>query len=52
MAEVLRDRGISPETIHMIPNWCDDEGVQPVAPLKNPLRREWGLEDQFVIIVT
>jgi glycosyltransferase involved in cell wall biosynthesis len=49
MAEVLRNRGVSPETIHVIPNWCDDEEIQPVAPLNNPLRREWGLEDRFVV---
>ncbi len=49
MAEVLRRRGISPEMIRVIPNWCDDEEIQPIAPLDNPLRREWGLEDRFVV---
>jgi colanic acid biosynthesis glycosyl transferase WcaI len=49
MAEVLRDRGVSPATIHVIPNWCDDEEIHPIAPLDNPLRREWGLEDRFVV---
>lgn len=49
MAEVLRKRGISPETVHVIPNWCDDEEIRPFAPLNNPLRREWGLRDRFVV---
>ncbi|MBV8336506.1 MAG: glycosyltransferase family 4 protein [Alphaproteobacteria bacterium] len=49
MAEVLRNRGVSPDTIHVIPNWCDDEEIRPVAPFDNPLRREWGLEDRFVV---
>jgi glycosyltransferase involved in cell wall biosynthesis len=49
MAEVLRNRGISPETIHVIPNWCDDEEILPIASLNNPLRREWGLGDRFVV---
>jgi len=49
MAEVVRNRGIAPETIHVIPNWCDDEEIQPVAPLTPPLRQEWGLGEQFVV---
>jgi glycosyltransferase involved in cell wall biosynthesis len=49
MAEVLRKRGISPETVHVIPNWCDDEEIRPLASVNNPLRREWGLEDRFVV---
>jgi glycosyltransferase involved in cell wall biosynthesis len=49
MAEVVRRRGIPPERIRVIPNWCDDEEIQPIAPLENPLRREWKLEDRFVV---
>jgi hypothetical protein len=49
MAEIVRKRGIAPERIRVIPNWCDDEDIQPIAPLDNPLRREWKLEDRFVI---
>ena len=49
MAEVLRKRRISPETVHVIPNWCDDEEIRPLASVNNPLRREWGLEDRFVV---
>jgi glycosyltransferase involved in cell wall biosynthesis len=49
MAEIIRERGIAPERIRVIPNWCDDEEIQPIAPLDNPLRREWGLGDRFVV---
>jgi glycosyltransferase involved in cell wall biosynthesis len=49
MAEIVSARGIAPERIRVIPNWCDDEEIQPVAPLDNPLRRDWGLGDRFVI---
>ncbi len=49
MAEILRKRGISPERIRVIPNWCDDEEIRPIASLDNPLRREWGLVDRFVV---
>ena len=49
MAEIIRKRGIPSERIRVIPNWCDDEEIHPVAPLDNPLRREWGLCDRFVV---
>jgi glycosyltransferase involved in cell wall biosynthesis len=49
MAEIVRNRGIAPERISVIPNWCDDEKIQPIAGPDNPLRREWGLEDRFVV---
>src|SRR5207245_8546702 len=49
LAEIVRERGIAPERIHVIPNWCNDEEIQPIAPLDNPLRREWGLGERFVV---
>jgi colanic acid biosynthesis glycosyl transferase WcaI len=49
MAEIIRKPGIAPERIRIIPNGCDDEEIQPVALFDNPLRREWGLGDRFVI---
>jgi colanic acid biosynthesis glycosyl transferase WcaI len=49
MAEIVRDRGIAPERVSVIPNWCDDEEIRPIARLDNPLRREWGLADYFVV---
>ena len=49
MAEILRARGLASDRIHVIPNWCDDEEIRPVARHNNRLRREWSLEDRFVI---
>ena len=49
MAERVRARGVASARIHVIPNWCDDESIRPVADADNPLRRDWGLEDRFVV---
>ena len=35
--------------IRVIPNWADMEAIRPVAAADNPLRREWGLADKFVV---
>ena len=35
--------------IHVIPNWADMEAIRPVSAVDNPLRREWGLERDFVV---
>ena len=49
MAARVRARGVAAERVRVIPNWCDDEEIQPVAPVANPLRREWGLDHHFVV---
>jgi colanic acid biosynthesis glycosyl transferase WcaI len=49
MADNVLACGVAPERIHAIANWCDDEEIRPIAPVDNPLRREWGLEDRFVV---
>jgi colanic acid biosynthesis glycosyl transferase WcaI len=49
MAEIVRARGIAPERVRVIPNWCNDEEIQPIARADNPLREEWGLRDRFVV---
>ena len=49
MAENIRSRGIASDRIHVIENWCDDEEIRPIPHIDNPLRREWGLEDKFVV---
>jgi glycosyltransferase involved in cell wall biosynthesis len=49
MAEIVAKHGIARDRIRVIPNWCDDEKIRPIAPLDNPLRREWGFGDQFVV---
>jgi len=49
MAELVRARGVDPTRVHVIPNWCDDDEIRPVANADNPLRREWGLNGRFVV---
>ena len=49
MAERLRARGVPAHTIHVIPNWSDDEAIAPIPAANNRLRRAWGLADKFVI---
>jgi colanic acid biosynthesis glycosyl transferase WcaI len=49
MAERVRSRGVSRDRVHVIPNWSDDEQLCPVGQDENPLRREWGLQHNFVV---
>ena len=49
MAAVVAHAGGLPERIRVIPNWADMEMIRPLAAANNPLRREWGLEDKFVV---
>jgi colanic acid biosynthesis glycosyl transferase WcaI len=49
MAQWVRSRGMPADRVHVIPNWCDDERLFPVAHDKNPLRQEWALDGSFVV---
>ena len=49
MADKVASRGIAKDRIHIIANWSKDDEIIPVAASDNPLRREWGLENQFVV---
>ena len=49
MLELLVERGIDPEKVALIENWADAELIRPIPHSENPLRREWGLESQFVV---
>jgi glycosyltransferase involved in cell wall biosynthesis len=49
MAERLCTRGIPTDRIRVIHNWCDDEKVTPILAAENPLRREWNVQDKFVV---
>src|ERR1700676_4885728 len=42
------DQVAASATIHVIPNWCNDEEIKPVAATDNPLRRSWALAGKFV----
>lgn len=49
MATRVAAAGVANERIGLIENWTDEQGVLPVEPRDNPLRREWGVQDKFVI---
>ena len=49
MAEHLRNEGVPDDKITIIDNWVDGEQVRPVAPEANELRKEWGVQDKYVV---
>ena len=48
MGQKVEALGIPSARIHVIPNWCDDLALQPLAQAENPLRQAWGLQGKFV----
>ena len=48
MGQKVQALGIPSNRIHVIPNWCDDLKIQPLAQPENPLRQAWGLQGKFV----
>jgi colanic acid biosynthesis glycosyl transferase WcaI len=49
MGHKVKTLGAPAERIHVIANWCNDEDIRLVANADNPLRRQWGLADKFVL---
>jgi colanic acid biosynthesis glycosyl transferase WcaI len=49
MARKVESLGAPPSRVHVHPNWCDDQDIQPIAQSVNPLRQAWGLAGQFVL---
>ena len=49
MSQKVEALGIPSGRIRIIPNWCNDEDIQPISPIENPLRRAWGLEGKIVL---
>src|SRR6266849_4632252 len=49
MVRQVLSHKVSPNRVHVIPNWTDDEDILPVPHASNPLRRRWGLEGKFVV---
>ena len=45
----LAARGLDPQRVRVIENWCDDDAVRPLARADNPLARDWGLGQRFVL---
>lgn len=49
MAGWVRAAGVPAERVRVIHNWADGEAIRPLARQANRLRRDWGLEDAFVV---
>ena len=49
MAKAVRATGIPSGQVRVLHNWADCEAIRPLAPAANRLRREWGVEDAFVV---
>ena len=49
MAEYLRNEGIPDDKTTIIDNWVDGEQIRPIAPEANELRKEWGVQDKYVV---
>lgn len=48
MADRLRESGMDAASLRVVPNWSDSD-IHPVPREENRLRRQWGLQDSFVI---
>ena len=49
MARTLKQEGIDPGRIRVIPNWTDGSVITPIATERNSLRREWDLSRLIVV---
>jgi glycosyltransferase involved in cell wall biosynthesis len=49
MAERLRKQGLEDDRITIIPNWSDGDMIRPITHADNNLRKNWGLENSFVV---
>lgn len=49
MRERVKSAGVAPPRVCIIPNWECGQAIKPVANGDNRLRREWRLEDKFVV---
>jgi len=49
MASRLEARGIRKDSIRIIPNWADGARIRPMDARASPFRREWGLQERFVV---
>jgi colanic acid biosynthesis glycosyl transferase WcaI len=49
MEAFLRERGGSPIRVTVIHNWADGSAIRPIPTETSALRREWSLQDRFVV---
>lgn len=49
MAECIAAMGVDRSRIHFIPNWVDERIIRPIEPDQNPMRRDLGWQDKYVV---
>jgi len=49
MADRLRDKGVDPARLHLLPNWADLDEIQPLAP-DNDIRARWAPGRRTVVL--
>ena len=49
MAQRIEAQGVPQDRIRIIHNWSDETQIVPINRNANPLRRDWGLADRFVV---
>lgn len=50
MKDRVRAMGIEEKRIHVIPNWANEREIYPVPRHQNPLRRDLGWKNKFVVL--
>lgn len=50
MKQRVEERGVPSDRIRVIPNWTDEVALSPLPAANNPLRAEWGLPEDSVIV--
>ncbi|MWV26961.1 glycosyltransferase family 4 protein [Aurantiacibacter rhizosphaerae] len=50
MKQRVRSLGVSEHQIRVIPNWTDEDGLAPMPISANPLRKEWDLSEESLIV--
>lgn len=50
MRDMLLSHGVHSKQIEVIQNWAGDEDLEPLEPLANPLREEWGFGSETIVI--
>jgi len=50
MSSAVRNYGVPADKIEIVRNWANEDAIRPLAPGDNPLRRELGLGEKFVVM--
>lgn len=51
MAQRLKEKGVSPERVFMLPNWVDLNAISPLPAGPNEVRQELGIDDDTTLLL-